>query len=58
MNTMKITKNKNRPQAKKERLQPISLYPLEVEEALEDILSIKPMGKNGDSGLEEEDCKS
>ena len=37
---------KLKKEQKKERLKPISLYPLEVEEALEDILQIKPETKN------------
>jgi len=41
---MAKNKIKEKPK-KKERLKPISLYPLEVEEALEDILKIKPVQK-------------
>ena len=44
-----MTKNKKndkvKTREKKERLKPISLYPLEVEEALENILKIKPVQK-------------
>lgn len=46
---------KKKKDIKKERLKPISLYPLDVEEALGDILGIKPKEKTGDSVLNKED---
>ncbi len=39
-------KNKPKEPEKKERLKPISLYPLEVEEALGDIMQIQPLKKD------------
>jgi len=44
-----IKKEEKNKLEKQERLKPLSLYPLEVEEALGDILKVKPKGKKGNS---------
>jgi len=46
---------KNQSKEKKERLKPVSLYPLEVEEALGDILKVKPKGKKENSDAKEDE---
>lgn len=42
-------KDKEDKPEKQERLKPISLYPIEVEEALEDLTKIKPKKKEIES---------
>lgn len=39
-------RNKNKNKEQKSRGRPISLYPLEVEEALKDILKVRPSSKS------------